>query len=316
MKLKPGFPYVTLAALKDEGFIPQKFRIFTLADWILWCAGEKDGRINKTLAAATGFYDVNKEEWSYRLLNFLGFENSQIVLPKVSKIDAPIGHIKYLDQEIKVFGGVGDLQSAIYGATEDIEDTYCLNIGTGSQIICNYSEEFSNFEIRPGFFESNRYTVFSHIPSGRVLSSFANLIDEICLLSGGRRLFWEKFCRLRPSMILDSTLKIDMNVFSNTEEFFKGGSIENIREDNLNYTNLLSSLALSWLIQYVKIVHHLENKKSHNAFIVFGGLSRRLDFVPEVLQILLKKDVKVFHPKTGEETLDGLLKLSYLETIY
>ena len=121
-EVKAGLSYVTLAALKDEGFIPQKFRIFTLADWILWCAGEKDGRINKTLAAA-GFYDVNKEEWSYRLLNFLGFENSQIVLPKVSKIDAPIGHIKYLDQEIKVFGGVGDLQSAIYGATAKILKT-------------------------------------------------------------------------------------------------------------------------------------------------------------------------------------------------
>ena len=78
-------------------------------------------------------------------------------------------------------------------------------------------------------------------------------------------------------------------MFSQILRSFKGGSIENIREDNLNYTNLLSSLALSWLIQYVKIVHHLENKKSHNAFIVFGGLSRRLDFVPKFCKFCLRR---------------------------
>ncbi|MDA9688797.1 FGGY family carbohydrate kinase [Betaproteobacteria bacterium] len=315
MNLKPGLPFVTLAALTAQGIIPKKVRIFTLADWILWCAGEKNAKINGTLAAATGLYDINNEKWSCSLLKVLGLENTQIIFPKVTNIREPIGTIHYMGQSIKVFGGLGDMQAAMYGATKDRDDSYGINIGTGSQIICNYSDEFHSYETRPGFFNKRKYTVFSHIPSGRVLSSFANFFDEIATSSNGQPFFWHRFYNLTTSEVMDANLNIDLNLFSNNRDQFEGGAIKNIRENNLNHSNFLSSLALSWLLQYVKIIENLDQQKKRNFIIVFGGLGRKVKFVPETLQILLNKEVKIFYPHTGEETLDGLLKLSHLENI-
>ena len=311
MRLRPGLPFVTLAHLKRVGFLPNEFRLFTLVDWLLWRGGEQDPGIHGSLAAGTGLYSVRLAAWSTTLPALGGFEDCHIQLPRVVAAGDSLGRISLAGRQIEVFGGLGDLQAAAHGAGFPEQGHFLVNLGTGSQVLRSVDESQPGVDLRPGA-TSNLFSAITHIPAGRALNVFAGFMDGCALEGGGSAFFWKRFSELDADAVLAAPAVIDLNVFPAAWEYTTGGSIRSIHEGRYSTSDMLASLAKSWLCQYAKAMDRLDPAHSDQAFLLSGGLSRRAAFILPVLEALSGRKGRLASTATEEETLDGLLGLAML----
>ena len=310
MKLRIGLPIVSLAHVAANSAIPNTLRLFTLADWLLWCGGERNPAIHTSLAAGTGFYDAHQQKWSSVLFNLAGVADREVILPTLHPTTgAPIGSIKLAGRNICVFGGVGDLQAAMFGSGFPSQANLAINLGTGSQVLRAWHNIPACIERRPGA-DGLDFAAITHIPSGRALNVFATFINDCAKLGGGKSFFWQRFDDLSSEQVLNAKLEVDMNVFSAAWQYKHGGSIQLIHENNLTSDELLASIAKAWLSQYVAAMQRLDPEHEDLTFLVSGGLSRRAGFIPIVLSALSGRIAQPVETVTGEETLDGLLALA------
>jgi hypothetical protein len=150
----------------------------------------------------------------------------------------------------------------------------------------------------------------THIPSGRAISGFAELLDGSARLGGGAPFFWEKFADLTTEEVLGASLDIDLNIFDAAWRYEHGGSITGIREGKFSPAELLAGIARSWLAQYAMAMDQLDPAHEDDRVLVSGGLSRRAAFVAPVIAALSGRQAQLARIVTGEETLDGLLSMS------
>jgi len=292
MRLCPGLPIVTLKQLNKQNKLPNNFHILTLVDFLLWADGNYFTS-NETLLAGTGLYSIKTRNWHPLLFKLADLDINNVILSPITSINKPLGNVD-------IFGGVGDLQAAINGANIK-ENSILVNLGTGSQIIIpsNYKDSSiigsPTTEKRIGV-NGEVFSAITHIPCGRALDVFANFL--------GHTLFWNWFAVLESRQILKSKIEIIMNVFTS------GGFICNIKEKNFTQRTFMEGLALSWLKQYTRLIEDLDPQNVYKRIYVSGGLSRRLPFIKPVLEALSGREVQLVKPITGEETLDGLLKLA------
>jgi sugar (pentulose or hexulose) kinase len=309
MNLRVGFPIVSLAHIVSQIKLPSIFRVFTLADWLIWRGGDSSPAIHRSLAAGTGLYDIHKEEWSSALLDIAGVNDSRVIFPSLVAAGASIGKINLSGKTINVYGAIGDLQSAVYGAGFPNKVNLLINLGTGSQIVRRWHNIPLGIERRPSVDDLD-FAAITHIPSGRALNVFANFLNSCSSLGNGEPFFWQKFDELSVEEILKSSLEVDMNVFTAAWEYQYGGSIKYIHENNLTPNKLLAAIARSWLTQYIRGMEQLDPYSEDLVFYVSGGLSRRAKFAVDVLSALSGKSAELVVTITGEETLDGLLALA------
>lgn len=154
--------------------------------------------------------------------------------------------------EIPVLSNLGDTECALSSIKVKDKDMI-INLGTGSQVV----------------YKDNRH---SFIPSGRAL-----LVFDLFFKSLDKNTFFEDLSKTPLKDILQSTLKIDLNVFSQSSNFKKGGFIKNILEENFNYKNLLSSILKSYLEQYE---HYIQFYSPQNIYFI-GGISQKLNIINE-----------------------------------
>lgn len=309
MSLRAGLPLVTLEHLVRKGAVPGRLRLFTLADWILWRGGERTPAIHASLAAGTALYDVGREDWSPTLLELAGLAGRQVHLAKLALLGEAIGGIRLAGGKIRVFGGVGDLQAAVFGAGFPRRANLAVNLGTGSQVVRAGNETSAEIERRPGA-DGRVFSAITHIPSGRALNVFAGFVDGCSQLGGGKPLFWQHFSKLTEKEVLEAPLKVDLNVFSAGWKYQSGGSLSLIHEGRFGPDELIASIAKGWLEQYAKAMDRLDPARAETHFLVAGGLSRRARFVTPVLGTFSGRTPISVESATGEETLDGLAAMA------
>jgi hypothetical protein len=309
MKLRPGLPILSLAFLAAQNQLPEAFRLFTLPDWLLWRGGERDPGIHASLAAGTGLYDLNRHEWSRPLCDLAGLDNRTIVTSRIARVGQVAGRIRLRALELPVFGCVGDVQSTAAGTGFPQAAKLVVNLGTGSQVLCSTSAIPSGIERRPGA-DGVDFAAITHIPSGRALSVFAELLDGCAKLGGGVPFFWKKFSQLSPAEVLDAKLEVDLNVFDAAWRYERGGLIGGINEGRFSPADLMAGVAKGWLSQYAQAMDRIDPSRHEKTLLLSGGLSRRAGFIAPAISALSGRKATLAGSVTGEETLDGLLAMS------
>jgi sugar (pentulose or hexulose) kinase len=313
MKLRPGLPILSLAFLAAQSQLPNEFRLFTLPDWLLWRGGERDPGVHASLAAGTGLYDLNRHEWSALLCDLAGLDGRRIVTPRIAGIGEVAGRIRLGGLDLPVFGCVGDVQSTAAGTGFPQAAKLVVNLGTGSQVLCSTRALPSGIERRPGV-DGIDFAAITHIPSGRALSVFAELLDGSARLGGGVPFFWNKFGQISAAEVLDAKLKVDLNVFQAAWRYEQGGLVGGINEGFFSPEDLIAGVARGWLAQYADAMDRLDPSRQEDVVLVSGGLSRRASFVVPAISALSGRRGQLAQLVTGEETLDGLLAMSRAHT--
>ena len=309
MTLRAGLPIVSVAHLATQGVLPGALRLFTLVDWLLWRGGERQPAIHASLAAGTGLYDVNRQKWSRSLFELAGLAGLEILTAAIVPVGTPIGSIRLAERDVRVFGGVGDLQAAVFGAGFPTQASLAVNLGTGSQVVRARDNVPTGIERRPGA-DGRDFAAITHIPSGRALNVFAGFVDSCARQGAGHPFFWQRFGMLSPKQVLDARLEVNMNVFASAWQYERGGLISRIHENNFTPDDLIAAIAKGWLSQYVAAMERLDPRHEDQTFLVSGGLCRRAEFIAPVLSILSNRTARSVDTITGEETLDGLLALA------
>jgi sugar (pentulose or hexulose) kinase len=309
MTLRPGLPIVNLSVICKSTFPLEPFRFLTLVDWLLLRGGETNPKCHPTLAAGTGLYSITQRDWSIDLLVAIGIDPSRVHMPEIGEVTSPLGTIELGGKKIRVWGGLGDLQSAAHGLDFPEKSSILINLGTGSQVMAFNSSPNIRAEIRPCVLGGIANAV-THIPSGRALNTFASFIDGCALQGGGLPLFWRLFGEMQPDPILAADACIDLNVFSAAWKYESGGGISKILESRFDLSWFMESLAKSWLVQYSQALKGINSDLPCSTFLLGGGLSRRGAFIAPVLESLIGKRAIETTLITGEETLDGLVKLA------
>ena len=309
LKFRPGLPILTLMHLKNSLIFDENLRFCTLVDWLLYRGGEKSPKVHTSLAAGTGFLSIESEAFPNKLSHQLISGLKPIHFSKLSTLGESIGTIRIDSHKINVFGGVGDLQAAAYGAGFPDKAPFLVNLGTGSQVLG--SEIFPGVEVerRPDV-NQGQFAAFTHIPSGRSLNVFASFIDGCSTIGGGQPIFWQIFQSLEEGEVYNSKINVDLNIFEASWRFQGGGSIFGINEADFSPRLFIAALAKAWLSQYAYAMNLIDPCNKLSSFLIAGGLSRRAKFILPVLENLSKRSGSFSHLATGEETLDGLLTLA------
>ena len=129
------------------------------------------------MAASYGCYSPLKEEWEIELLDRI-YPGLKLNFPSVFKChEEPfMGAIKLKGREVQVFGGYGDMQTALLGASID-DKAISINLGTGSQVAKIYADTDNlnhAFDFKPFF--GKFLAALTHIPAGRSLEYLNKII--------------------------------------------------------------------------------------------------------------------------------------------
>ena len=307
MRLKAGLPLANLASIFRQTHATQeRLRFLSLPEWLLVRGGCVHPNVHATLAAASGLFDINANRWSNDLLAYANVREGALLFSTISDPSHFLGDIKLHNSVLSVYGGFGDLQTALHGAGIDVMNTAVVNLGTGSQVAVMGSDTSnSSYEIRLSLHNQTIRTV-SHIPAGRALNAFAKIFNDISIMGKGVPMFWDIWATLTPTEILDSTLNCDLNVFDAAWKSDTNSGWIQIKEEYAEARCVFASLARSWLIQYKQALELILEGDQFYTVKVTGGLARRGEFVLPVLQQLYG-DRALFTSGDGvDETLEGL----------
>jgi hypothetical protein len=300
MKLRSGLPFVSMFIVRNQ--FTGTVRFNTLVDWILIKGGCDHPISNITLAASTGLVN-NDNKWSVDLTKLF---NQDTQYNKITTdLKECLGHVVISGHSIPVYGGIGDLQSAMYGAGLGVSVDAVLNLGTGSQVACRFRP---GTETRPDV-NGHQVSVITHIPCGRSLNVLATFVNNIA----GQDIFWDRWNKLTYESILSARPLSNINFFEAAWKWNgEGGSIS-LSEERNTLDLVLPEIARTWIEQYIEAIDQLDPNSMCKQVGVIGGLATKSSFVIKMLNILDSSRIYNYvKSKTGEETLDGLLKASKL----
>lgn len=309
LKLRAGLPCITIPYVVRQSKISGPKILCAIVDWLLYRGGEHGPKIHSSLAAGTGFYSLVSNAWINQSQDSSDEFTSEISFPQIAKIGEVLGQINLCGHRVNVYGGVGDMQAALQGAGFLSDTNLLINLGTGSQVV----KARMNSQIAVDRRISCNEEIFSaitHIPSGRALNVYAQFIDSCSTLGGGKPIFWNIFQSLTVDEVISSQIEVDLNVFEAAWKFEKGGEIAGIRENQFMPKSFIAGLIKSWLSQYAKAINFLDPEGRDKEYKIAGGLARRASFILPTLDLLTGLKGSLATTVTGEETLDGLLKMA------
>ena len=151
-----------------------------------------------------------------------------------------------------------------------------INMGTGSQVITKDKIE--------------RY-----FPSGRMFLTFYEFFKSI-----GVDMF-NIMQNIHVDDVVNSSLKLDLNVFQQSRNYIFGGSISNIHEDNFNIQNLLGSILKEFVLQYKPFI------KDSSEILLLGGISKKIKILPELFRIFYPSSDVILLEDDIESTHKGMI---------
>ena len=195
-----GLPLVNLLSFCQQKLLKNNTEILFIPQIICNNLGKSYGCVHPTLGQSSGLYLKNKD--INKILK------TDIKLPKPIFDDFPLlGEICVNGKILPVWGGYGDLQASLYGIKKN---TWNINLGTGSQLVYSSNEELDGFEER-AFFDNQNIQCISHLPAGRSLNLFADLLRNI-RDEKDNSFFWNKVKLLTfNKKILNNSMKVDLN---------------------------------------------------------------------------------------------------------
>lgn len=302
MKLRAGLPSCNLFYLYRSGILSKGQKFYTLGDYIIRSLSGIEPYCHVTNAAATGLYDIIKNDWNFSLIEFIC--KNQIIFPKIGEKE-----ITFCLNDLKIhcFPAIGDQQAALLGAGLSDEKTLSFNIGTGSQVSCLISQiELSKqYQVRPYFFHRYLKTI-PHLPSGRALNVYIRFFKDVLALYNfypSNDDLWEKLLNIPDSSF--SKLDCDMSFFENPVTNYTTGAIKNIEEYSLTPGNLMNSAILKLINNYLwaaKII--FPNTEDIKKIIFSGGMARKIQQISLNIKDHYGENIEYFISEN--ETLQGL----------
>lgn len=177
---------------------------------------------------------------------------------------------------VGVYSALGDTDCVIKSV--DITDADILiNMGTGSQVITNKKK-------------------ISFIPSGRSFMIFHSFFEEL-----GIDIF-SKMNTITLNDIMNSNLKINLNMFPESINYDIGGSIIGINENNLNLNNILSSILKEYVDQYSEFI------SDQKRIILVGGIPKKIKVIEQYFKKKYPDKLIVLNKTSVENTHIGIVK--------
>ena len=297
---RPGIPIITLISLARKSIFKKKIKILFIPQLICEILGYSKNIVHASLGQASGFYLKNN--------NINDILKIDIDLPTISnKTLNFLGEIKFKKEDIPVYGGYGDLQTALC----DIKNNeWNINLGTGSQIAVKTKESIDGFETR-AFFNGNSLQCISHLPAGRSLDLIANFM-KIIREDKNTNYFWKKMgiLKYKKSILKNSLLNIDLNFFEQNKNYIHGGFIKNIKENSFDLNSFLVSTVYSMTKNYADIVNKTKFSKEKNIINVYGSLGNNIPIIKPLLKELTgyKVNIKKFNIDPTLENMKNLYK--------
>lgn len=303
MPIKAGLPSVNLFYylqnhLKD---VPNESIFFyTLGDYYIRRMSGKEPLIHNTNAAATGLFDIQKNNWNERIIKELGMEG--IHFPCVSCVHEPIS-ARLGEMDILFYPAIGDQQAALLGAGLQEEGTLSINFGTGAQVsVYSVQPVFSeHFQTRP-YFNGRYINTVPHIPSGRALNVYFRFVKDIVLhfASVSDEKIWELIMK-EVDADDASKLEVDMSFFTNAVTDQICGSIKNITEKNFTLGNLFHSAYYQMAVNMKKALDKM-GERQISRVIFSGGVVRKNAELRKLMlgQLQAVQDVKVAENETAK----------------
>ena len=300
--LHQGIPLLNFSELEDSF---RKVTLLSLPELIVFKLGRYEGKIDKSMAASYGCYDIDNSQWDVNLLKEI-YPNIDFKLPKTfDEEEQPfLGSVTLSNKTISLFGGFGDMQTAIFGSGID-DECININIGTGSQvssIIQSLEDGDKNYDLKPFF--GKFLKAITHIPAGRSLEYLnKNVFKDIN--------FWSKLnlIELQEVLEFDKEINFDLNIFP-TNWRYNINNLKNIKTSSLDSNEMYLALLKVFCNQYREIIDTFnKNYSPKKELIISGGRLKDIPVVREFFKTIGKCKIDTFN-KRLDETLLGLHMLS------
>jgi len=290
LKLKSGLPILNFLSEQKKTKLNY---LCGVAESLCIFGGKYNGNMHDTYSQSTGFYDLKNNFF------FKNFFKNKIC----SNLKTNLGYILFENKKIYVFGGYGDLQCATLGSNIK-NNSLLLNLGTGSQIISKIKPKIKNTDIEKRIFFNNSilYCV-THIPSGRMLNYFSNLIDKIC---NKKNYFWALVKKIKVHEIIKSNHRLNLDLI-NYKSINNSLVINKYSKKNIKF--FCMDLLKSYFYQYIFLIKKNFNVSNYSKIIISGGITIRIPCIKDYIEQKLKLPVKIRNTKLDESIL-GLIKLS------
>lgn len=304
MPLRSGLPSSNLLYLIRSKKQVNNSYFYTLGDYIIRRLTNQQPFCHNSNAAATGLYDITGNRWNQRLLECV-CKDTNIVFPEIS--DKTIVMFNN-GTKIIVYPAIGDQQAALLGSGLSKITDLSFNLGTGAQVSVLVNEKKppigDGYQIRP-FFNNYYLKTVPHIPSGRSINVFVNLIKDILQkydLQIEDPVLWRTI--LDSYSDEDCGLRIDLSFFENAITDHSIGSIDGITENNLTFSSLFSSIINQMSDNYLSVSDKII-VNDVNRIIFSGGIANRIE--------MIRKRIEKHYPHvetvcSTDETFIGLVR--------
>jgi hypothetical protein len=190
-----------------------------------------------------------------------------------------IGYIN----DTPIFSPLGDTNCVIESLPLT-DKNVAINIGTGSQVI---------------YKRNNNIITHKYIPAGRMFLVFNELFKSLKLD------FFSCLSELKIQDVIDSSLTIDLNVFTQSHHYNGGGSISNINEGNFNITNIVGSIFKEFIIQYKEYINDIIPEQ----LLIVGGISKKNVILKELFNYYYR-DIEILMLEDSiESTYKGMIQI-------
>lgn len=138
--LQAGHAAVTLFALAAEGALPAKATACAIGELVVATLTGDRPVTERTVAAATGMFDVTCDGWDEAALTALGlsptlFPSLVSAKTRAGRVSAAAAAETGFPVGTPVAPAVGDCQAAFVGAATDPSRDVVVNVGTGAQVV-------------------------------------------------------------------------------------------------------------------------------------------------------------------------------------
>jgi sugar (pentulose or hexulose) kinase len=301
-EFRPGLPITTLYALLCKEELSRGFMPLSLMDFVASILTGATPQTHLTNAAAHGFFDFTRGDWSYEALKILGLEILE--LPKIQDEIIPVGRFKYGKSHIPVYLPIGDQQAALLGASLEIGEL-SINVATGSQVSSIADNPLmGRWQLRP-YLNGKWLRTITHLPAGRALNRLVNLCGELAADQGTPlRNPWSQISRLTEAA-LPQALKVDLSFFPTA--YGDQGAFTHILEDEINVGSFFRAAFRAMAENYEKSAHSV-SPKGWSRVVFSGGLVQKLPILQSEILARLGESYRV--TENSEDALAGLLALS------
>ena len=290
MPLRSGLPSCNLSWLSNNVITDKTGQLYfyTLGGYLIRRLTGIQPYMHPTNAAATGLYDLTRQDWNHEYISALGIK--AVIFPEIGT--KAITHGKFC-----VLPAIGDQQAALLGSGLQDNAALSFNIGTGAQVSRVIDvPEFGEWQIRP-YFGGKYIRTIPHIPSGRALNVYFRFVKGIAerfKANAGDPEIWQAIHEAAQNGGSGAGIECDMSFFENAVTSHTNGSITEIGEYSLTLDNLMAAVIHSMADNFVRCAERVNTGLCSVESIIFsGGIANRWPLLVSLITEGLGLDVPV-----------------------